>query len=265
MAQPDTLAGVQARAGPQRRRSEVEALVSDSEVHGVPIRLRGTWGGVGVNTGHAWLCRRSFSGLLERALEAIPAIRTSLGGNNWRRVDGGRWQGMIALKEGLALYELVTWVLAVFAPAGYMLHRSQYIILWGMGVDQQPHIDGHYVKPDRIELVQVDDAVSVLLYLSDREVCLCMHGEEVRLQVHAGDALVMSSRVWHRGIGSKVESAVVFLSLDRSVEADDESERDFYKQVPNLFAIPKEYVLHMHAGSIWGEMPGALEAALRGR
>jgi hypothetical protein len=263
MEPSDTLVGARSRISGKKRSSEIELLARDSHAHGNPLRMRATWESPsGAQSGHAWVCRRAFLHLVEDARKSMADIRPGTG-NNWKKVDGDRWQGFIVLREGLALYELVSWALLPFEVEGYKLRREQYMILWGKGKTQLPHIDGHFVKPDRATPHQVDDAISVLLYLSDREVSLCMHEQEIRLQVHAGDALVISSRTWHRGIGSDTESGVLFLSLDRSLEANKESDSEFYIQAPNLSEIPKEYVLHMHAGSIWNGLPSLLKSTLK--
>ena len=70
------------------------------------------------------------------------------------------------------MYDLVSAVLNQFVDDGFELHRKQYLIFWGKGETQRPHIDGHYTTPDRAGRQQVDDALSVLLYLSNREVSL---------------------------------------------------------------------------------------------
>jgi hypothetical protein len=263
MLQPgDTLAGAQVRMGSKRARSELEDLVTSSHVHGKSIRLRTTWSGA--RGGSAWICRGAFGHLVSRAQESLSRVKVGVG-NTWKPMAGDRWQGFVVLQEGLALHELVSWAVQPFSEKGYSLRRNQYMILWGKGETQPPHVDGHFVTPNRRDTVQVDDALSVLMYLDDREVSLCTRGEDICLSMHAGDVLVMSSHTWHRGLASDTSSGVVFASLDRSAEANKESDRFFFRELADTAEIPAEYELNLHASSSWGGIANRVESVLRGR
>ena len=55
---------------------------------------------------------------------------------------------------------------------------------------------------------------------------------------------------------------MVFVSLDRSVQANREAESLFYNQVSELTEIPSEYKLHLHANTAWGEVAGTVAKVL---
>ncbi len=144
----------------KRARSELKELVTSSQVHGRAIPLRTTWSGSRSRLGNAWICRAACTHLVPNANDMLGSIKVGMG-NTWKRVAGDRWQGFVVLREGLALHELVSWAVRPFSQLGYTLRRNQYIVLWGKGETQCPHIDGHFVTPNRRDSVQVDYALVV--------------------------------------------------------------------------------------------------------
>jgi hypothetical protein len=162
-----------------------------------------------------------------------------------------------------AVHALVAPVLSAFKPLGYKLRREMFVVLWGKGTEQKPHMDGHFYCPQRHRREQVDDALSVLIYLSDRELGVCTAGEDIRLSVHAGDAVVMTSRTWHRGLASTEESGVVFISLDRSHDTASQSEVEFFQELDKGQGIPEDYRVGIHVRTGLGCVPSHVMGTLK--